>query len=45
MYKMKKVQKNSRAPAISIKKENRVKQQMYKTEWYKNLKNAKNAKM
>ena len=43
MYKMSKVQKNSPAPAISIKKQNRVKQQKYKTEKYKNLKNAKYA--
>ena len=35
--------KNSLAPAISTKKQNRLKQQKYKTEKYKNLINTKDA--
>jgi len=42
--KIKKYKKNSPAPAISTKKKNRVKQQKYNTEKYKNVKKHKKYK-
>ena len=43
IQKVQKYKKNSPVPAISTKKQNRVKQKKYKTEKYKNLKNTKYA--